>query len=94
MKLFFVTFLFFAARTGTNQMATSLFVKTYHFSEHIVGRFTMFESTASLLFGFTAFKLIDIFNRKHIFTFSALHSPGRLLLSIESQRTLSVLIRR
>lgn len=72
MKLFFVTFLFFAARTGTNQMATSLFVKTYHFSEHIVGRFTMFESTASLLFGFTAFKLIDIFNRKHIFTFSAL----------------------
>jgi len=72
MKLFFVTFLFFAARTGTNQMATSLFVKTYHFSEHIVGRFTMFESTASLLFGFTAFKLIDVFNRKHIFTFSAL----------------------
>lgn len=72
MKLFVVTFLFFAAGTGTGQMATSLFVKTYHFSEHVVGKFAVFQSTASLLFGFTAFKLIDIFNRKHIFSFSAL----------------------
>ncbi|TXI98371.1 MAG: MFS transporter [Neisseriales bacterium] len=72
MKLFIITFLFFAARTGTGQMATSLFVKNYHFSEHVVGRFAVFESSASLLFGFTAFKLIDVFNRKHIFAFSAI----------------------
>ena len=72
MKLFMITFLFFAARTGTEQMATSLFVKTYHFDVHVVGKFGFINSAASLVFGFTAFKLIDIFNRKHIFSFSAL----------------------
>jgi maltose/moltooligosaccharide transporter len=72
LKLFGITFLFFAASTGTNQMATSLFVKVLHFDVHVVGKFGFINSAASLVFGFTAFKLIDVFNRKHIFTFSAL----------------------
>jgi Na+/melibiose symporter-like transporter len=72
MKLFVITFLYFASGTATGQMATSIFVKTYGFTEHVVGRIGMFSSIASLAFGFTAFKLIDVFNRKYIFAFSAL----------------------
>lgn len=72
IKLFFVTFLFFASSTVVVQMATSLFAKSYQFSEHTVGKLGIFQSIASLVFGFTAFKLIDTFNRKYIFAFSAL----------------------
>ncbi len=72
MKLFVITFLYFASGTATGQMATSIFAKTYGFSEHTIGRMGMFQSIASLTFGFTAFKLIDVFNRKYIFMFSAL----------------------
>lgn len=72
MKLFAVTFLYLASGAATGQMATSLFVKTYGFSEHVVGRISMFSSIASLIFGISAFKLVDMFNRKYIFAFSAL----------------------
>lgn len=70
LKLFLITFLFFGSNTLVVQMATSLFAKSYQFSEHTVGKLGMFQSVASLIFGFTAFKLIDAFNRKYILLFS------------------------
>ncbi|MCP4177734.1 MAG: SLC45 family MFS transporter [bacterium] len=72
LKLFFITFLFFAANTGISQMGTSLFVKTYHFTEHVVGRFAIFNTTAGLIFGISAFKYIDRFSKKNIFIFATL----------------------
>lgn len=72
LGLFVITFLFFASNTVIIQMGTSIFVKSYHFSENTIGKLGMLQSIASLIYGVAVFKLIDKFNHKYILSISAL----------------------
>jgi|GEM_PF-1119677 len=72
LKVFAITFLYFAASTGIVQMGTSLFVKTYGVQEHVVGRFSIFGTIVSLAFGVLAFGFIDKIDKKWMFVISTI----------------------
>lgn len=72
IKLYTATFFCFAAHTGIGNMGAPLFVKNLHFSEHVFSQALMWQTVANLIFGFLAFKIVDIYSRKYIMAFAML----------------------